>query len=96
MSPLWWINLAACLGIAILAVPAFSLNMRKKTLERLRGIVARRGATGSGPALEAVAAELQAEQELAVARWRPVDEVCLYAGYFLLLGASVARLFLDG
>lgn len=96
MSLVWWINLATCLGIAILSVPAFSLNMRKKTLERLRGIVARRASTGPGPALEAVAAELQTEQEQAVARWRPIDEICLYAGYILLLGASVARLFADG
>ncbi len=32
----WWLNLASLLGIAILAVPTWSLNSRKKRLQAVR------------------------------------------------------------
>lgn len=92
-SILWWQNAAAFAGVAILAVPVLSLNRRKKRLQRLRDIVARRGESGDARALDRVSDELSRKRESDVAIWRQLDEVCLFAGYLLLLGSAASRLF---
>lgn len=97
MSPdaLWWLNLASMTGIAILAVPAFSLNFRKKTLARISGIVARRKPGESESALDSIAEELESEAAERAATWRRIDEICLVVGYLFLLGSAVLRVVLD-
>ncbi|MDQ2094520.1 hypothetical protein [Rhodalgimonas zhirmunskyi] len=91
---LWWQNAASFAGIAVLAVPVLSLNKRKKRLQRLRDIVARRGESGDKRALDRVGEELTRNREREVAIWRRFDELCLYAGYILVLGSAASRLFL--
>lgn len=87
------LDAATALGVAILAVPVFSLNFRKKSHTRLDEILAARRETGAENALDRIGAALRDERARDAARWRPVDELCLYAGYVLLLSAAVARIF---
>ncbi len=85
----WWLNLAALAGIAILAVPVWSLNARKKRLQRIRD------ALPEPPEAfrDHVRAILREKRNRDVADWRALDEACLIAGYLLLLGSAFARLF---
>ncbi len=89
----WWQNAAAFAGIAVLAVPVLSLNRRKKRLQRLRDIVAQRGESGDRRALDRVGEALGRARERDVALWRRADEICLFLGYFLVLGSAGSRLF---
>lgn len=88
----WWLNFASMAGIAVLAVPVWSLNRRKKRRHGLR--------TAKVPAPGTLRARLRPRLEAigdrAVADWRRIDEWCLWGGYALLLGAAVARLFVQG
>lgn len=88
------LSLASAAGIAILAVPAFSLNLRKKTLNRITGIVARRKPGQDASALDIIARELEDSASQKANRWRRVDEICLYVGYLLLLGSTSLRVVL--
>lgn len=88
------LSLASATGIAILSVPAFSLNLRKRSLDRITGIVKRRKPGYEGSALDTIAAELETSASQKANKWRRVDEICLYSGYFLLLGASLLRVLL--
>jgi len=89
----WWLNLAAFFGLIILSVPTWSLNFRKKKLERIR---AADQAAGKSDASfrAAVRGILRGRREKAVAEWRRIDEVCLFAGYLLLVGSAGLRLAL--
>ncbi|MGC1496493.1 MAG: hypothetical protein WA790_11855 [Sulfitobacter sp.] len=87
-------NITSAAGIAILSVPAFSLNFRKKTLDRITRILAKRKPGEERSALDTIADELEMEAALKANRWRRLDECCLYLGYSLLLGASIFRVFL--
>lgn len=89
----FWLNFASAVGIGILSVPAFSLNIRKKTLARIDSLVRRRKEKGDVGALSAIAAELEAEASHRANRWRWSDEICLFIGYFLLLGSATYRAF---
>jgi hypothetical protein len=82
---------ASLAGIVVLAVPAFSLNLRKKAFARIARIVEDRRACGDGLALDAIAREVARERETAAGRWRRVDEICLYVGYALVLTGAVWR-----
>jgi hypothetical protein len=86
----WWLNLASAAGIAVLAVPAWSLNVRKKRLQEIRE------ALPEAPARfrDRVRAILRDKRGREVADWRPIDERCLALGYLLLLGSAVLRLLL--
>jgi hypothetical protein len=87
----WWLNLASFLGIAILAVPVWSLNFRRKRLTALRQ--ADRNAA-SDTDFRAQARKLLIDRHRRnVDDWRPVDQACLAIGYLLLLGAAFLRLF---
>lgn len=88
----WWLNLAAFAGVAILAVPTWSLNFRKKRLQRIRDADAR-GATDAAFRAR-VRALLRDRRERDVAEWRRIDEVCLAAGYLLVFGSTGLRLVL--
>lgn len=88
------LSFASAAGIAILAVPALSLNLRKKTLNRITGIVARRKPGEDASALDIIANELEASASQKANRWRRVDEICLYVGYLLLLGSTSLRVLL--
>lgn len=85
----WWLNLAAAAGIAVLAVPVWSLNTRKKRLQQIRA------ALPEPPAAfrDRVRAILREKRNRDVSDWRALDEACLVAGYVLLLGSAFARLF---
>ena len=87
------LDTATALGVAILAVPVFSLNFRKKSHTRMDAILSARRETGAENALDRIGAALRDERARDTARWRPVDELCLYAGYLLLLGAALGRIF---
>ena len=87
------LDAASALGIAILAVPVFSLNFRKKSYTRIADVLNRRKEMGAESALDDIGRTLRMDRELDAARWRPIDEICLYVGYALLLGASVLRVF---
>ena len=92
MSPAdwhWWLNLAALLGIAVLAVPTWSLNHRKKKLQEIRKALPDEAATFK----DRVKRILKDKRDRDVADWRPRDETCLYTGYLLLLGSAFFRLF---
>jgi hypothetical protein len=84
-----WLNLAGFLGIAILAVPTWSLNLRKKKLQR---ILEADDPAATDPRFRArVRAILKGKRERDVADWRRIDEWCLIAGYLLVLGAAALR-----
>ncbi len=86
----WALNLAAFLGVAVLSVPTWSLNFRKKKLQRIRDADA---AGGSADAFrDRVRAILRDKRERDAASWRRVDEICLVAGYLLVLGSAALRL----
>ena len=86
----WWLNLAAMLGIAVLSVPAWSLNSRKKKLQAVQA-----GRPGTERAFRDRVKRIVFEKRtLDVSQWRRIDEICLAVGYLLLLGSAVARLFL--
>lgn len=85
----WWLNLGALSGIAVLAVPTWSLNVRKKKLREITE------AMPSDPATfrARVKGILHDKRNRAVADWRRIDEICLIVGYLFLLGSAAARLF---
>jgi hypothetical protein len=85
------LNIGSTVGIALLAVPAFSLNFRKKTLSRIEGITQRQSQSGRESALRDIATELKQSAESNVTNWRRIDEICLWCGYVLLLGSAIAR-----
>lgn len=85
------LDVAGAAGIAILSVPAFSLNFRKKTLARITRIVQSRKRGEEKRALDTIAAELQLEAAEKAHRWRRADEICLLIGYLLLLGSAFVR-----
>lgn len=90
-------HVGAFLGVLILSVPVLSLDWRKMQLERIRKIVAGTGAgtgeAGKAEGFDRIAAEVKDGREAAATRWRPVDRVCLYAGYALVFLSSIARIF---
>lgn len=88
----WWLNLATFLGIAILAVPVLSLNNRKRRLQRIRDLD--RDELDNGSFRAKVRALSQDKWRENVEGWRKADQLCLFAGYALLLGASFLRLVL--
>lgn len=88
----WWLNLGTFAGVAVLSVPVWSLNFRKKRLRRIRDAEA---AGGSDEAFRRqVRAILRGKRERDVADWRRIDEICLATGYILLLGSAGLRLTL--
>lgn len=89
------LNIASAAGIAVLAVPAFSLNFRKKTLARITRVVNRRKPGEDKSALDIIAEELESDANQRANRWRRVDELCLVIGYLLLLGSSILRVILS-
>jgi hypothetical protein len=86
----WWLNLAALIGIAILAVPTWSLNKRKKNLQSVRKTTPQKPDSFRA----SVKAILTDKHNRDVADWRRIDEICLIAGYLLLLGSAFLRLFM--
>lgn len=92
MSPAdahWWLNLTALVGIAILAVPAWSLNYRKKRLQEIRDALPEKPANFR----DKVRRILRDKRNRDVSDWRPIDELCLFLGYILLLSSALLRLF---
>ena len=85
-------NLASTIGIAILSVPVFSLDLRKRALFRIDAIIGRRRETGDSSALDAIAREVREERAARVTNWRRIDRVCLYLGYSFVFGSSIWRL----
>ena len=86
----WWLNLASFFGIAILSVPVWSLNFRRKRLQALRDAD---GANVTDADYRSKArAILIGRHEQHVANWRRIDEICLGVGYALLLGSAALRL----
>lgn len=88
------LDISSAAGILILSVPAFSLNFRKKTLARIGAIVRSRRQRGDSGALDTIAAELEEDATRRAHGWRRIDEICLFIGYTLLLGAAIGRVFL--
>ena len=87
------LNIATALGIAILAVPVLALNARRKSLAQISDIVANRKTGEDKSALDKVAENLEETAAKRANRWRRADEICLYVGYVLLLGAAILRVF---
>jgi hypothetical protein len=85
----WWLNLASTAGIAILAVPTWSLNFRKKKLKTIRDALPR----DPDSFRARVRAIVEDKWGRDVSDWRRIDEVCLLVGYLCVLGSAVARMF---
>ena len=90
----WWLNLATFLGIAILAVPVWSLNTRKRKLHQVRS--ADQNAENDSDFRAKTRAILSDKHKKNVEDWRPIDQFCLVIGYVLLLGASLLRVLSPG
>ena len=90
----WLINLASFGGILVLSVPVWSLNFRKKRLQRLRD--ADNAAQTDADFRSTARAILIDRRARDVADWRFIDELCLALGYCLLLGSAAARLCAPG
>ncbi|WP_417741014.1 hypothetical protein [Salipiger sp.] len=87
----WWLNLASFIGIAVLSVPVWSLNFRRKRLQQIRDA---EKATSSDTDFRARARKLLMDRHKRnVEDWRPIDQLCLGIGYFALLGSAFLRLF---
>lgn len=85
----WYLNLASAAGIAILAIPVWSLNYRKKKLKAITDALPEKPETFK----EKVRKIAHDKWGRAVSDWRGIDEICLWIGYVLLLGSAIARLF---
>jgi hypothetical protein len=85
----WWLDLATLAGIAILAVPVWSLNFRKKKLQEIRRSLPAEPQTFK----HRVRSILSDKRNRDVTDWRQIDEICLTVGYLLLLGSALLRLF---
>ncbi|WP_224823541.1 hypothetical protein [Cognatishimia sp. MH4019] len=85
----WWLNLMTLLGIAVLAVPVWSLNNRRKRLKEVRDLLAETPDSFKQKVREIVVDK----QDRDVSDWRRIDELCLVIGYGALLGSAVLRLF---
>ncbi|MEH6523581.1 MAG: hypothetical protein V7775_20480 [Sulfitobacter sp.] len=86
-------NIATFFGIAILAVPTLSLNKRKKSLQQANGILDRALQRTADDPFNEVISEVQEARGTLAGQWRRIDEICLFIGYFLLLGSSFARIY---
>ena len=75
----WWLNFASMAGIAVLAVPTWSLNIRKKRLQAVRDALAQEPETFR----DSVRSILADKRNREVSDWRRIDEVCLLVGYLL-------------
>lgn len=87
------LNIASFAGVAILSVPTWSLNFRKKRLQRIRDVIDARSNREAGNVIDDVAAIVHGRRQAGAAQWRRIDEVCLAVGYLLLLGSSAIRIF---
>lgn len=85
----WWLDLATLAGIAIPAVPVWSLNFRKKKLKQIRDALPAEPTTFK----DRVKSILKHKHNRDVTDWRQIDEICLTVGYLLLLGSALLRLF---
>ncbi|WP_323796752.1 hypothetical protein [Nisaea sp.] len=85
----WWLNLMSLVGIAVLAVPVWSLNFRRKKLQKVQDALSHDPASFRNEVKDILLDKGNRD----ITTWRPVDEVCLIVGYLLLLGSSVLRLF---
>lgn len=86
----WWLNFATFAGIAILAVPVWDLNARKRRLHEIRQ--ADGEAKSDNDFRERARKILFEKRRQDVEGWRQRDHVCLVIGYVLLLGAAFLRL----
>ena len=91
-SMAWWLNLATFLGIAILAVPVWSLNTRKRKLHQVRQADADAGSDSDFRTR--TRRILSDKHRKNVEDWRGIDQICLIVGYALLLGAALLRVIL--
>ncbi|MEL7212262.1 MAG: hypothetical protein AAGK92_06345 [Pseudomonadota bacterium] len=85
----WWLNLMTLIGIAVLAVPVWSLNRRRKRLKEVRDLLEETPDSFK----RKVRGIVVDKQDRDVQDWRRIDEICLIVGYAALLGAAVMRLF---
>jgi hypothetical protein len=88
----WGLNLATFLGIAILAVPVWSLNTRKRKLHQVRQ--ADSDAKSDSDFRTKTRGILADKHKKNVEDWRRIDQICLIVGYALLLGAALLRVIL--
>jgi hypothetical protein len=70
-------------------ISAWSLKFRKKKLKKIRDALPEELVTFK----DRVKSILKDKHNRDVTDWRQVDEICLAAGYLLLLGSAVLRLF---
>lgn len=85
----WWLSLATCLGIAILAVPVWSLNARKRDRHMIQA--ADRSARNDSDFRLRTRKILLGRHDRQVNDWRRRDEICLLVGYTLVLGSALMR-----
>ena len=85
----WWLNLFALIGVAVLAVPVWSLNFRKKKLKAIREALPEEPDSFR----KRVGEILKDKSGRDVEDWRRIDEICLLVGYVCLLGSAFLRLF---
>ncbi len=88
----WGLNLATFIGIAILAVPVWSLNTRKRKLHQVRQADA--DAKSDSDFRTKTRGILADKHKKNVEDWRRIDQICLIVGYALLLGAALLRVIL--
>ena len=88
----WWLNLATFIGIAVLAVPVWSLNTRKRKLHQVRQTDA--DAKSDSDFRTKTRGILADKHRKNVEDWRGIDQICLVVGYALLLGAALLRVVL--
>ncbi|MEM5582142.1 MULTISPECIES: hypothetical protein [unclassified Roseibium] len=86
----WWLNLATFSGIALLAVPVWDLNSRKR---RLHQVQQADNEAENDSQFRARTRKILAEKHRKnVEGWRWRDQACLLIGYILLLGAAAVRI----
>lgn len=90
----WWLNLATFLGIAVLAVPVWDLNLRKRQLHRVQR--ADSDADNDSDFRARTRKILSEKHRRNVEDWRWRDQACLLTGYVLLLGAAALRIVYPG
>lgn len=86
-------NAMTFLGILVLAVPVWSLNLRKKSLHKIEQVIEGRSGKNQTGILDDIDKIVKSHGQRSVANWRPCDQFCLIVGYLLLLGGSGWRLF---
>lgn len=88
-TALWYTHLVTLLGAMVLALPVLRVDQLGRRLSRLARLAP---LTADDPRWAPLTAKLQTALQGRRANWSPLNRVCLWLGYAMVLGSQAARL----